>query len=330
MKELSLHIERLLLHHDCVVVPHFGAFVVRDSAASRSEQENLFFPPSRLVRFNPDVVQDDNLLVGAIRDERQCSVTDAKRAVQGMVLNLRQQLLADSQVDFGTIGVFMQDEDGELSFSSCQAGVTTPRYYGLDVFTMPRLAAQQPAQHTPHHRGARIRNIRHNDDITIHISRRALRNIVAAAAIAILCVLFTTPFELGDIASQQQQATVVPSVPTTVAPTEQVVEQQQPTVEKPAPVEAIEAAPAETVPVEVAPPANNYCVVLASSVSRKNAEAFVERLHKAGYAEARIHDNGRMIRVIVDGMTTEIEAANLAHEMHALGGEYAQAWVMKL
>ncbi len=211
MKELSLHIERLLLRHDCVVVPHFGAFVVRDSAASRSEQENLFFPPSRLVRFNPDVKQDDNLLVGAIRDERQCSVADAKRAVQGMVLNLRQQLLADSQVDFGTIGVFMQDEDGELSFSSCQAGVTTPRYYGLDVFTMPRLAAQQPAQHTPNRRSARIRNIRHNDDITIHISRRALRNVVAAAAIAVLCVLFTTPFELGDATGGQ--ATVIPSVP---------------------------------------------------------------------------------------------------------------------
>ena len=55
MKELSLHIERLLLQHDCVVVPHFGAFVARDTVATHSDQEEIFFPPSRLVRFNPEI-----------------------------------------------------------------------------------------------------------------------------------------------------------------------------------------------------------------------------------------------------------------------------------
>ncbi len=318
MKELSLHIERLLLYHDCVVVPHFGAFVVRDSAASHSEQEDLFFPPSRLVRFNPDVVQDDNLLVGALRDERQCSIADAKRAVQAMVLDLRQQLLADSQVDFGSIGVFTQDEDGVLAFSSCQAGVTTPRYYGLDVFSMPRLTAQPAASHTTLQQTARIRHIRRHDDITIRISRRTLRTVATAAAIIVLCVLFSTPFHVNEISEQQASVlTITPKAEPKsepVAPIEAPVEEQ--TVE-------------ETLPI-TAPATDNYCVVLASSVSRKNGEAFVSRLQAAGYASARIHDNGKMLRVIVDGMTSEAEATELAHEMHLLGGEYAQAWVMKL
>ena len=246
-----------------------------------------------------------------------------------MVLNLRQQLLADNQVDFGTIGVFTQDEDGELSFSSCQAGVTTPRYYGLDVFTMPRLATAQPSLRAPHHQGARVRKIRHSDDITIHISRRSLRNVFAAAAIALLCLLFSTPFELSDISSHQ--ASVLPSMPSTTSPTEQTPP-PQPTANQPASTETapVEAQPVETASVEEAPAADNFCVVLASNVSRKNAEAFVTRLHDAGYAQARIHDNGKMLRVVVDGMTTETEAANLAHQMHTRGGEYAQAWVMKL
>lgn len=325
MKALSLHIERLLLQHDCVVVPHFGAFVVRESAATRSDQEDLFFPPSRLVRFNPDLVQDDNLLVRSIRDERQCSAVDAKRTLQAMVLNLRQQLLADGQVDFGTIGVFSQDEDGVLSFSSCQAGVTTPRYYGLDVFTMPRLKAISAHTSSLSHQPRRRQHIRRDDDITIRISRRSLRNVAAVAAIAVLCVLFTSPFELGDITGRQ--ASVLPSVPKAPAATEQVVD-QQPVADEPAAVEAAPAAP-DAQP-EVVEAQSNYCIVLASNVSRKNAEAFVERLHKSGYSQARIHDSGKMLRVIVDGMTTETEAANIAHEMHALGGEYAQAWVMKL
>lgn len=320
MKTLSLYIERLLLHHDCVVVPHFGAFVVRESAATHSDHENLFFPPSRIVRFNPQLIQDDNLLVDAVRQEQQCSVADAKRAIQGMVLNLRSQLLADGQVDFGTIGVFTQDEDGELAFSSCQAGVTSPRYYGLDAFTMPRLKAVSTPHAAVSHHPHRRRTIRPSDNITITISRRSLRNVAAVAAVALLCVLFTKPFNIGDVAGGQ--ASVIPSVPNTTAPTEKVVEQ---------PVAPVEQAPIESSDLQTQPSTTSaYAVVLASHVSRKNADAFVLRLHESGYANARVHDNGKMLRVVIDGLTTETEAANLARELQALGGEYKGAWVMKL
>lgn len=335
MKALSLHIERLLLHHDCVVVPHFGAFVVHESAATCSEQENIFFPPSRLVRFNPDLMQDDLLLVEAVRQEQNSSLSEAKRATQAMVLDLRSQLLADGQVDFGTIGVFTQDDDGQISFSSCQAGVTTPRYYGLDAFTMPRLANRKPqtaASNAHAHHNAAVRPFRHNDDITIRISRRTLRNVAAAAAIAILCVIFTSPFQVSDV--KGGQASVFSSSPK-VENTQQAKAEKQPAttdalVNEETTTAQNAMATDEKVIEEKATVETPYAVVLASQVSRKNADAFVQRLQEMGYANARVYDNGKMLRVIIDGMATGTDAANLAHQLHLLGGDYAAAWVLKL
>ncbi|MCR4994113.1 MAG: SPOR domain-containing protein [Bacteroidales bacterium] len=338
MKTLSFHIERLLLQHDCVVVPHFGAFVVCENTAVRSESENLFFPPSRLVRFNPEILQDDHLLHESVCEERQCSSADAKRAIQGMVLDLRQQLLADGQVDFGTIGVFTQDEDGELSFSSCQSGVTTPRYYGLDAFVMARLAVQ-PIARGVYHRSQRRFTHPSTDNITIRIPKRGLRNVAAAAAIAILSVLLISPFDITDIRSHQ--ASIIPSEETGSTASVDIVGQTETTiVMENTEMSAKEAGMAKDVAAKhegvseaqkiEASATSAYCVVLASNVSRRNAENFVAQLHEMGFTKARVYDNGKMLRVIIDGMDTENEAANMAHELHGHGGDLQQAWVMKL
>ena len=34
---------------------------------------------------------------------------------------------------------------------------------------------------------------------------------------------------------------------------------------------------------------SGYCVVVASAISEKNAESYVERLHKEGYKEAQVY-----------------------------------------
>ena len=191
MNALSHNIECLLLDHPCVVVPQFGAFVTLASPSVHVDHEALFFPPLRVVRFNPNVLEDDGLLVGSVRRELHCSESEAKHQVQSLVLRLRQKLLAEGQVDFGSIGIFQQDEDGHVTFSACQAGAITPTYFGLDAFVMHRLTDQQ------RHIKGRRKTLRHaegadheSSHITIRISRRAVRTVALAAAAILLCVLF--------------------------------------------------------------------------------------------------------------------------------------------
>ena len=63
MIELSRHIESLLLHHDCVIVPGLGGFGTQYVPARRIEEEFLFLPPYRSVGFNQQLVLNDGLLV---------------------------------------------------------------------------------------------------------------------------------------------------------------------------------------------------------------------------------------------------------------------------
>lgn len=363
MNDLSYHIEHLLLTHDCIVVPLFGAFVAREGESCRIEQESLFFPPLRTVRFNAEVTEDDGLLVNEISSALRCTIPEAKRHVQAMVLRLRQQLLAEGQVDFGTIGVFMQDEDGHLTFSSCQAGVTTPEFYGLDAFFMPCLSTTPAASRKERHRQQvlQMEAEAERDTIIIRLSRRALHHtaVLAAAAVVTACVLFTLP---ADILRQKQSQLA------SLFPTEKVAKTPAPKAEKPVastnskknsattdlqeiPATAQPTAmpsseaetrelQAETSNVRQVTPATptttvqavaspNYAVVLASSIGRQNAERFISELHDKGI-NARIYEKGKMLRVVVDGFATEAAAYNEAKQIRAMGGELEAAWVMKL
>ncbi|MGB1248512.1 MAG: hypothetical protein ACPG4Z_06470, partial [Chitinophagales bacterium] len=66
-KVFSSHIIRLLRDNECVVVPHFGAFILKPRAASISG--NKIFPPHKNIAFNKNLKQDDGLLTGALMNE---------------------------------------------------------------------------------------------------------------------------------------------------------------------------------------------------------------------------------------------------------------------
>lgn len=72
----------------------------------------------------------------------------------------------------------------------------------------------------------------------------------------------------------------------------------------------------------------SYSVVLASSISLKNAKAFVERL-EAKDVHAIIYDNGKMLRVIIDGFASQADAYNVNNYLHNLDADLKSTWVMK-
>lgn len=361
MNNLSRHIEYLLLTHNCVVVPQFGAFVTRMNEASRTETENLFFPPKRVVRFNPDVLEDDGLLVGVLSALHQCPIGEAKRMAQAMVLDLRQQLLADGQVDFGSIGVFTQDEDGHVTFEPCEAGTVTPSLYGLDPFMMAKITTvqRQSSNKGKRHRSLEQRAADQESHITIRISRRSLRYAMLSAAAIVVCVLFAIPLDFMKTGNAEQASIVPTNVveQATKAPAQKTVKEKsvavtaqpaQPILAEPKAAETVVAEPkaaepkvAESKAVETkavepkvvepkAEAAQGYCIVLASNVSKKNADRYLSDLQARGYDKAAIHDNGKMLRVVITGFTNETDANNYNSELHHKSREFASTWVMKL
>lgn len=327
MNTLSRHIEYLLLTHNYVVVPQFGAFVTRENSASHAESEDLFFPPNRVVRFNPDLIEDDGLLVGVVRALYRSSVAEAKHKVQSMVLDLRQQLLAESQVDFGSIGVFTQDEDGHVSFEPCKAGAVTPSFYGLDAFMMPKLSALKSNLELLVKRQERNKEKEDQErNIIIRINRRTLRYAAMTAAAVLVCVMLAVPSTFFPTPSTEQ-ASLAPATLTTAKANHSAVSEKAIAAQPSQP--AVPAA-AQT-STHKAPVCNSkYCIVLASSVGRVNGERYIESLKKRGFEKVEFYDNQRMLRIVITGFQTEEEATARNSELHHTSKEFANTWVMKL
>ncbi|MBO4905962.1 MAG: SPOR domain-containing protein [Bacteroidaceae bacterium] len=338
MKDLSFYIEHLLLEHDCVVLPQFGAFITLSNPAQRVEDEALFLPPKRMVRFTTDVVEDDGLLVGALQEEMNLSTTDAKKHLQRLILSLRQQLLTEGQMDFGSLGVLSQDEDGHLMFSPCLAGVMTPHLFGLDGFTFPLLASKQDRSAKRMRRA--VGEDDNNQSITIRINRRFLHYAAAIAAVIVLAVVLLQPHRFNGNSSTQQ-ASILPQEPAQTSVQSSTVSMKAEGVVASPALEAAEqtsttqtesqqTAATESEETAQEQTSSSYVIVIACAISRNNADILVERLHEKGLPNAEVMETGNMRRVVLGGYDSESEAYTQAAALRKLQGDFAYAWVMEL
>lgn len=73
-------IVELLHNNDCVILPGFGAFVLKKKSASIIQ--NKFIPPSKNVSFNSMLKENDGLLVKYISETRKTSYKKALNLVE--------------------------------------------------------------------------------------------------------------------------------------------------------------------------------------------------------------------------------------------------------
>ena len=195
MKKIFLHIEYLLLEHDCVIIPQLGGFFAQDMPSEWIEEEALFLPPYRTVHFNESLCRGDSLLVDSLAAAYSITPAEAERQVAQFVQQVRMELLEQGSIDFGSIGVMMQEGASRpITFSPCKAGVTTPALYGLDALHIEKL--QEP--HDPilidmPDTGTRDMKQESRRQYVLRLNRRLVHAIAAVAAGLILFVLGTTP-----------------------------------------------------------------------------------------------------------------------------------------
>ena len=84
-----------------------------------------------------------------------------------------------------------------------------------------------------------------------------------------------------------------------------------------------------TEPKPVTTQQSGYCIVLASQVSQRNAEAFVAQLKKQGLADARIYTQNNIRRVVCGHYATEGQAYASLRKVHEQK-DCSEAWVFKI
>ena len=335
MKDLSKHIEYLLLDHECVIYPELGAFITSYISSKWSKDENLFLPPYRSVWFNPHLKEDDDLFVSTLVQRYNISRADAILLCTEYLEEVYQELEENGTVDIGSIGTFIKEsEEAPLIFAPTLSGIETPDIYGLDSVQLPLLSAQETDMQTTELKHADHAIHSDKKHITIRIRRSIINYVTAAAAAVVLFLGFPTPAHNTGMTEEQKAETdfFMPAnlrpMPAVSASPKGLVQEEdaQPMIES---EDVTEEESIDTSTATIKSEQPSYAIVLASSISMKNAQSYVASLQNRGH-KAEILSRGKMIRVIIPGFHSADEVHQAIKQMQSQSNEFSKAWTLKL
>ena len=229
---------------------------------------------------------------------------------------------------------------------------------GNNAGTTRKTGTDATCAETPH--AADTEKKENGEERTIKIKVAWLRNIAAVAAAVAAFFVFTPPVANSDrgsmAAAGPQEQVIMSLIHESTAPRPST--DLEPAKIKAAvtgaaaktPQAAAPAAKADTTPAgavadtatenatdtaaatEAAAPAEKdsmrYCIVMASHITRHNAEAYVKELHDKGLAEAHTYEHNKIMRVVYGRYASEKDAQAVLRDIR--GNKYfEQSWVYK-
>ena len=338
MIELDRHIEILLLSNDCVIVPDLGGFMTHHIDARYDADDQMFLPPLRTLGFNPQLTMNDSLLVQSYIEAYDISYPEALRRIESEVEELKQHIAAAGYYELNDIGELSLNEEGKYIFSPCEAGILTPELYGLSSFEMKPIAKAETIEEEKQEVQKETAPVlvdmttdeEEDDERALVIKMSWIRNTVAVAAAVLAFFLMTTPVSNSNstqmnmgglnnplLASKPQKPATKPDTTIKISPDTIAVNKAVAEVKK----DSVIAQPEAEM--------TGYYIVLASHVSMKNAQAFVDELHKRGFNEAEIFIRNNVTRVICGHFNTQNAAYNRLNTVRDNKG-FEEAWVLKL
>ena len=291
------HIESLLLRNDCVIIPRFGGFVLREVPASFEETGALFCPPHKEISFNTNLRHTDGLLAESYMQVYDVDYGNASEMLERDVEALEKCLREEKCLDCGKIGSFRLGDEGQLIFTPGESALWNASFYGLETYHFPKLAplpAEKPELWVETQKSEK-------DVIYIPVNRRLLRVVAGAAAACALFFLVSTPVK--EVNPAAYTASFVPremmavSMMRTDVPKEEAVAlasaettgevKDEPVMEKPKEM-ASEAEPAEKVEVAKAPEVKTapavrqkmFHIIIASFPNEQQADEYISTVDR--------------------------------------------------
>lgn len=295
MYNLTLHIEYLLLRHDCVVVPGIGAFINVRHAAHYDAEAGVWYPMTREVRFNPALGHDDGLLANSYARKMQVSFEEGREALRNDIRDLSLALDADGEVTMGHLGI-LRSSDGVTSFVPMETPDRWAAMLGHVQAPVARVVA------SPQVDSERVVQEAATEDIAVsendgHISRRfdttrnyyiAVNKVFArtAACFALVAVVTLSLLLPGNFSEKKvDQASVVP--------VETIIRQTKSRIAEPAQDTAVIEEKAVSVPDRLDA---RYHVVVATFRTPEEAQTYISRNSSTGY-DLQIVSSATMSRV---------------------------------
>ena len=114
-KIISL-IEELLLSYDCVVIPHFGGFVLNTKDFTFDKSTSTIYPKRKWVAFNERLKADDGVLAMALAQQLGLKQKDAFTAIHEFAGWLKLQIQSGEELTLGSVGTFSMRGESKINF----------------------------------------------------------------------------------------------------------------------------------------------------------------------------------------------------------------------
>ena len=335
--------------------------------ARYDDRDQLFLPPLRTLGFNPQLLINDSLLVQSYIEAYDISYPEALQRIEDEVEELKQHLQNEGTYELNDIGTLSLNDDGHYVFSPCESGILTPTLYGLSSVEMKRLAASRQTQADSEtgntSADARIVAIdsakaepaqtvaeaeqpleetyeeayeeEEAEADVIHIKYTWVRNAVAVAAILLAVFILALPTGKTDMMTRTisniNNGLLFGMMSEDTNMSKIHISKNGHSISNDTAKSMADSAsttnlnPQSTIPA----PQKTFCIVLATQVSKRNADAFIERLQKQGLGQAEIFVRKNITRVIYGHYPSEEAAHDDLRRFHR-NSETAEAWVMPL
>jgi len=134
--KLDRYIQQLLQENEMVIIPGFGAFISEYQPAEMNEESKEIKPPSSKLVFNPQIRNNDGLLVGYVAEALRCSHFEALQKIEKERDNFLYRLDKGEKVELDELGVFSYNEKNELEFVSEEDKSISLESFGLETTSL--------------------------------------------------------------------------------------------------------------------------------------------------------------------------------------------------
>ena len=302
-------IKDLLYSNDCVVLPGLGGFIAKYKGATLNTSLHTVYPPQKTIGFNPQIKENDGLLVSALCALTNCTYTEGKIELDAWVKEQSNTLLRGEKISWKGIGILFQDRLGKIQFIPDSKGNFSLESFGLEkIILVPvEREMQEPA----------------TAEVSV-LEKRATQGskwIWKAAAVLALPILGVGIFALSHkiestdwqyasfklFGTKSRVAEYTPAATRTI-PTYTVAEETE-IAPTPAINEPVEIAPAPVDVTEVVSVSKKkYEVIVGAFAVSDNAKRLVRDLKKKGFSAALSNKKGNL-QLVSSGSEDSYEAA---------------------
>ena len=126
-----------------VIIPGFGAFISEYQPAQMNEESQEIKPPSSRLVFNPQIRNNDGLLVGYVAETLRSSHFEALQKIEKERDNILYQLDKGEKVELDELGTLSYNDKNEIQFISEEDKHLSLESFGLETTSLKENEEEQ-------------------------------------------------------------------------------------------------------------------------------------------------------------------------------------------